>query len=935
MIGGRSRFAWPVIGFLAAVSGWVMFSQERHPAWARNPAISRLPRMAISPAHAFVLAAEGQSFFYNPSMGLMKQPFLPGVYKSFGFSWDGRYFLYLKANGKVPAFSLYRYMLETGAEELVSGPAERVYKAVWAPDSNQIAYLTFESGSKFSIIVADPDSAAKEQIVSGWLDPDVLVWSPDADRVLYQSVRPLSEHAFEDGLFEMTLREYDLRSGSSRALNGAVAGTYHSGRLAHADGQGISVPASGSARALRIPLGTNGVTDLRFVSQSMYVTRVNRGIPEVARYRAESEDFVTIAPGSIHEQIQEGLVIREASGAGVDYRYVDGVTGAVSELLAIASTWKLPFGGKAELVQGGSNYGSGTCDGAACLVVAHTGVLGFALDWAQFEGQGGDGSVLASGDGIVAALANNVTCNSVKTQCPDYRSNCNSNNGAGNYVIIAHLDGTFTMHAHLAFNSISVAVGQSVCQGTRIAKLGHTGSASTVQATVCGDHLHFDRKTALALAGNPLGQTGLPTDFLETPCGLQCRSAYDSQNALGGPCFSPTVIDSIPPGVELLVDGVAYAAPYAFHWSETESHTVSAPDTLPLAGVRYGFADWNDGAPRVRTVKGSAAPSKYTARFVRQYLLNTVVTPSDGGRIDAVPSAADGFYNAGSKVDLTAIPNPGYEFLVWAGDLLNVTTPSASLTVPTRAFSAIANFRQILTISPQGVVNAADYSTEFAPGMIFSIFGRNLGQSDIFAPGVPLPTTLGGVGVRVYDGSNAFDAPVYFVSPGQINAQLPFEIAGPTVQVEVRNRLGAFRTGNIAVAAGAPRLFTKTSDGAGEAFLIRSDYTLVSPALPVASGEIVFTYVNALGAVKPPKLSGFPAGDGDKLGPLNQTVAPVSITVGGQDARVSFAGLAPGLVGVYQVNFEVPSGLAAGDQPIFVSINGQRSQAGVIVPYQP
>ena len=137
-----------------------------------------------------------------------------------------------------------------------------------------------------------------------------------------------------------------------------------------------------------------------------------------------------------------------------------------------------------------------------------------------------------------------------------------------------------------------------------------------------------------------------------------------------------------------------------------------------------------------------------------------------------------------------------------------------------------------------GVVNTADYTPNIAPGSLISLFGGNFASAVIQAAKPPLAKTLGGAAVELNDGSGAWTAlPLFFVSPGQINAQFPFAYAGKTVQLRVRNAAGTSAAAAVTVQAAAPRLLTKTMDGKGEALLTDAiDYKFVTAAVP-ARGE--------------------------------------------------------------------------------------------------
>jgi uncharacterized protein (TIGR03437 family) len=233
-------------------------------------------------------------------------------------------------------------------------------------------------------------------------------------------------------------------------------------------------------------------------------------------------------------------------------------------------------------------------------------------------------------------------------------------------------------------------------------------------------------------------------------------------------------------------------------------------------------------------------------------------------------------------------------------------------------------------LSANGVLNAADYGQAIAPGAMVSIWGTNLAAKTTEAATVPLPTTLDGVTAEIIDSSRTALAPLFFVSERQINAQLPFGISSPSVQVRVRNARGVSNTLTVPVSARAPRLFTLTMDGKGEAIMLHAaDYSLVSEAAPAEPGEYLTLLLTGMGAVTPEAQAGYPGGDGGRHGPLNQVSVPVTVTLGGKPAGVLFAGLMPGFAGVYQINVQAPADLPVGRPIVAVSVGSSGSQANV------
>jgi uncharacterized protein (TIGR03437 family) len=224
-------------------------------------------------------------------------------------------------------------------------------------------------------------------------------------------------------------------------------------------------------------------------------------------------------------------------------------------------------------------------------------------------------------------------------------------------------------------------------------------------------------------------------------------------------------------------------------------------------------------------------------------------------------------------------------------------------------------------IHANAVANAASYTTTLAPGAIASIFGLALAVTQASASGTPLPDQLSDLRVLV----NGLAAPLYYVSPVQVNFQMPFEAAPGQGQIQVVSSAGTATLG-IQVAPTTPGIFTLNSQGTGAGAIEHGiSFDLVTEASPAGAGEIISIYCTGLGTVSPALVSGMAAPV-----PPPETVASVGVTIAGITATVIYAGLAPGFAGLYQVNAEVPTGVPAGDQPLQISANGVTSNAVTI-----
>jgi len=219
-------------------------------------------------------------------------------------------------------------------------------------------------------------------------------------------------------------------------------------------------------------------------------------------------------------------------------------------------------------------------------------------------------------------------------------------------------------------------------------------------------------------------------------------------------------------------------------------------------------------------------------------------------------------------------------------------------------------------LNPLGVLNAASSApagNPISPGEFITLYGTGLAKSNQTAA-PPYPSTLNGVTVLV----NNKQAPLYFVSPGQINALVPYSTQGTTATIVVQNVSVNSNTVTVPLAPTAPGVYSLDYSGSGPGAILHADYGLVNTSRPAAPGETVLIYLTGMGAVNPP------IGDGTAGGsnPLNKAVAAVVVLVGGQQATLLYNGLAPGYPGLYQINVTLPTFLAEGGSlPLAIQTN--------------
>jgi uncharacterized protein (TIGR03437 family) len=233
------------------------------------------------------------------------------------------------------------------------------------------------------------------------------------------------------------------------------------------------------------------------------------------------------------------------------------------------------------------------------------------------------------------------------------------------------------------------------------------------------------------------------------------------------------------------------------------------------------------------------------------------------------------------------------------------TTLSRSLTVPSGGYQPVLvkPGPLIARVLPSATLT---FPLNVAPGMIASIYGASLAQSTEKATMFPLPLELGGARVSV----SAADALLYYASANQINTVIPDDAAG-LVTVTVQNAAGS-HTVNALVAAAVPSIFTQDGSGRGPAAAISSrNHKVVKTTNPLQAGDFAELFLTGLGHTT--------VRQGLKYADLQPTV-----TIGGKDCPVSFAGRTPQFPGLDQINCKVPPGIAANDSASVIVTSGSR-----------
>jgi uncharacterized protein (TIGR03437 family) len=213
----------------------------------------------------------------------------------------------------------------------------------------------------------------------------------------------------------------------------------------------------------------------------------------------------------------------------------------------------------------------------------------------------------------------------------------------------------------------------------------------------------------------------------------------------------------------------------------------------------------------------------------------------------------------------------------------------------------------------KAVTNAATFKQgPVVPGSIATLFTWGATQGDPeFSATTPLPTaSCGGRTQAVFTGSNGriFPAPLFYCGQSQSNVQVPNELRGPTARVKVRLNETDSNELAVQVTDVDPSIFL-VDPAAKTGAVIFLDGGPVNSSRPARAGDIVSVFATGLGAVSPPLP---PTGSPAPFNTLYNTTAQVAATIGGINAPVLFAGLAPGFVGLYQINLQVPDKFSTG-----------------------
>jgi uncharacterized protein (TIGR03437 family) len=283
----------------------------------------------------------------------------------------------------------------------------------------------------------------------------------------------------------------------------------------------------------------------------------------------------------------------------------------------------------------------------------------------------------------------------------------------------------------------------------------------------------------------------------------------------------------------------------------------------------------------------------------------------------------------GSDLGVFQTTDGGARWMRLSNGMPRVATFMVRYHAATRSLIAATHGRGMFRLplaSPTTTVSAASFNrSALAVEGIVSAFGTELSTATAVAASLPLPKTLAGTTVTIRDvAGNEQQAPLFFVSPSQVNFQIPPGTATGPIAATITNGVGAVSTGSERVFAVAPSVFTANSNGRGvpAAFAVRVRNN-VQTQLPVARFD------NATNQFEPAEIDLGPEGDQVVLVlhgtgiRRRTTLSAVRVAIGGTESQTIYAAEAPGFVGLDQVNAIIPRSLIGRDGvDVVLSVDG-------------
>ncbi|MGI8741950.1 MAG: BACON domain-containing protein [Bryobacteraceae bacterium] len=498
----------------------------------------------------------------------------------------------------------------------------------------------------------------------------------------------------------------------------------------------------------------------------------------------------------------------------------------------------------------------------------------------------------------------------------------------GNWLLVGPTSGATPLNLTVGFTTNGLPVG-TYNGSITVTSTGPANSPVVIPVTVVVAPSATASPTPSALTFNqafggpaPATQT---IQLTSTTAGLNFTTTATTFNG-GTTWLSVTPAAGLTPqAVTVTANGTglaqgSYSGVITFQVSGAANTPVNVPVTLivgpaqslvvtPTTPVSFTFQAGSLTTPAAQTVQltstGGNVPFTATATAVGGQNLVTV-TPASGNTPGPLSIALSQTVLAtlapGSYTSQITIASPNLP-----SQILNVTVTVTAAAPP--SVMSVVN-------SSSGVPGAV------SPGEIITIFGANIGPATPaglqLTPQGTVSTNVGNT-VVLFDG---FQAPLTYVSSGQINAIVPYDIAGRVSTNVVVQRNGQSSTSlQLQVVDTAPGIFSLSMGGNGQGAILNSNGTVNGAANPAAKGSVIVIYATGEGVLTPQPPTGSVT---SATGPtFPKPVSNVAVTIGGQPAQLLYSGEAPGLVsGVLQVNAVVPQNIGSGSQTVALTVGG-------------
>ncbi|HEV2445189.1 MAG TPA: BACON domain-containing carbohydrate-binding protein [Candidatus Sulfopaludibacter sp.] len=497
-----------------------------------------------------------------------------------------------------------------------------------------------------------------------------------------------------------------------------------------------------------------------------------------------------------------------------------------------------------------------------------------------------------------------------------------------------------------SFNLTGDAFSGRIFVGTQRCLWTATTSASWIHITNAQNYagsqtVYFDvdqnTTTAIRSASIVIGDAGMqaPVRIIQTTpnCGYLVGPASSAGAAAGG-----------GNGTFQVTSGCIWYVNSGTPWISVSSPT---GNVLGNATVSYTVAANGCVAPRSGIINvgiGQGIPPPATFTVNQDGSLSNLTFSPAGASYS--PAAANGRvnintgigcswsgYSDASWLQITANSGAGYG----PGAIVYSVAPNVGpartghITIGTQVFTVTQSSSGPPAPVLSSIVNGASFNTgAIAPGEFVSLFGSNMGPAAGAPFGQNITTSLAGVQVMF----GAVPAPLTYVSATQINAVVPYGVAGnATTQVQVQYQGQSSSALSASVQPAAPAIFSADLSGHGPGAILNTDFKLNTSTNPASAGSVVMIYGTGGGVTSPASSDGSLAPMAE---PFPRLMLPVTVSVGGIPAQVTYSGGSPGLVdGLTQFNVVIPSGVTPGPSvPVLLQVGGYQSQPGLTIAIQ-